>query len=29
VGVSANIIEASFQALLDAVVYKLYKSGAV
>jgi 2-isopropylmalate synthase len=29
VGVSANIIEASFQALLDAVVYKLFKSGAV
>ncbi len=28
VGVSANIIEASFQALMDSVVYKLVKSGA-
>ena len=28
VGVSANIIDASFQALVDAVVYKLMKSGA-
>ena len=28
VGVSANIIEASFQALMDSVVYKLIKSGA-
>ena len=28
VGVSANIIDASFQALLDAVDYKLLKSGA-
>jgi 2-isopropylmalate synthase len=28
VGVSANIIDASFQALMDSVVYKLVKSGA-
>ena len=28
VGVSANIIDASFQALTDAIVYRLYKSGA-
>ena len=28
VGVSANIIDASFQALADAVVYKLWKAGA-
>jgi 2-isopropylmalate synthase len=28
VGVSANIIDASFQALFDAIVYKLYRSGA-
>ena len=28
VGVSANIIEASFQALTDSVIYKLVKSGA-
>jgi 2-isopropylmalate synthase len=28
VGVSANIIDASFQALMDAIVYKLMKSGA-
>ena len=28
VGVSPNIIEASFQALMDSVVYKLVKSGA-
>ncbi len=28
VGVSANIIDASFHALTDAVVYKLYKAGA-
>lgn len=28
VGVSANIIEASFQALMDSIVYKLMKSGA-
>jgi 2-isopropylmalate synthase len=29
VGVSANIIDASFQALVDSVTYKLLKSGAV
>jgi 2-isopropylmalate synthase len=28
VGVSANIIDASFQALMDSIVYKLLKSGA-
>ncbi len=28
VGVSANIIDASFQALTDAIVYRLYKAGA-
>jgi 2-isopropylmalate synthase len=28
VGVSANIIEASFEALMDSIVYKLVKSGA-
>jgi 2-isopropylmalate synthase len=28
VGVSANIIDASFQALTDAIVYRLLKSGA-
>jgi len=28
VGVSANLIDASFQALLDAIAYKLLKSGA-
>ncbi|WP_036257180.1 citramalate synthase [Methylocapsa aurea] len=28
VGVSANIIDASFQALTDAINYKLFKSGA-
>jgi 2-isopropylmalate synthase len=28
VGVSANIIDASFQALVDAITYKLFKSGA-
>jgi len=28
VGVSSNIIEASFQALIDAITYKLLKSGA-
>jgi 2-isopropylmalate synthase len=28
VGVSANIIEASFQALADSIIYKLVKSGA-
>jgi 2-isopropylmalate synthase len=29
VGVSANIIDASFQALTDSITYKLLKSGAV
>jgi 2-isopropylmalate synthase len=28
VGVSANIIDASFQALVDSITYKLMKSGA-
>jgi 2-isopropylmalate synthase len=28
VGVSGNIIDASFQALVDAIVYKLIKTGA-
>ena len=28
VGVSPNIVEASFQALADAIVYKLYRDGA-
>jgi 2-isopropylmalate synthase len=28
VGVSANIIDASFQAITDAITYKLLKSGA-
>ncbi|MGH7737524.1 MAG: alpha-isopropylmalate synthase regulatory domain-containing protein, partial [Candidatus Tyrphobacter sp.] len=28
VGVSANIIDASFQALIDAITYKLVKAGA-
>ncbi|HYA80042.1 MAG TPA: citramalate synthase [Methylocystis sp.] len=28
VGVSANVIDASFEALIDAVVYKLVKAGA-
>jgi 2-isopropylmalate synthase len=28
VGVSANIIDASFQALMDSIVYKLVKSAA-
>jgi 2-isopropylmalate synthase len=28
VGVSANIIDASFQALTDAITYKLVKAGA-
>jgi len=27
VGVSPNIIEASFQALLDSIVYKLLREG--
>jgi 2-isopropylmalate synthase len=29
VGVSTNIIDASYQALYDAIVYKLYRDGAV
>ena len=28
IGVSPNIIDASFQALMDSIVYKLVKSGA-
>jgi 2-isopropylmalate synthase len=28
VGVSANIVDASFQALWDSIVYKLYRDGA-
>jgi 2-isopropylmalate synthase len=28
IGVSANIIDASFQALMDSIVYKLVRSGA-
>jgi 2-isopropylmalate synthase len=28
VGVSPNIIDASFQALMDSVIYKLVKSNA-
>ena len=28
IGVSPNIIEASFQALMDSIVFKLVKSGA-
>jgi len=28
IGVSSNIIDASFQALMDSVIYKLVKSGA-
>jgi 2-isopropylmalate synthase len=28
IGISANIIDASFQALMDSIVYKLVKSGA-
>ncbi len=28
VGVSPNVIESSFQALMDSIVYKLVKSGA-
>jgi len=28
VGVSPNIIDASFQALMDSIVFKLVKSGA-
>lgn len=28
VGVSANIVDASFQALLDSITYKLLRDGA-
>ena len=28
IGVSPNIIDASFQALVDSITYKLWKSGA-
>jgi 2-isopropylmalate synthase len=28
VGVSPNIVDASFQALIDSIVYKLYRDGA-
>ena len=28
IGVSTNIIDASFQALMDSIIYKLVKSGA-
>jgi 2-isopropylmalate synthase len=28
VGVSANVVDASFQALIDAINYKLFKAGA-
>ena len=28
IGVSPNIIEASFQALMDSIVFKLHKEGA-
>ncbi|MFL5083732.1 MAG: alpha-isopropylmalate synthase regulatory domain-containing protein, partial [Xanthobacteraceae bacterium] len=28
VGVSPNIIDASFQALMDSIIYKLVKAGA-
>jgi 2-isopropylmalate synthase len=28
VGVSANIVDASFEALTDSIVYKLYRDGA-
>ena len=28
VGVSANIVDASFEALTDAIIYKLYRDGA-
>jgi len=29
VGVSANIVDASFEALTDSITYKLYKEGIV
>jgi hypothetical protein len=28
VGVSANIMDASFEALTDSIIYKLYRDGA-
>ena len=28
IGISPNIIDASFQALMDSIIYKLVKSGA-
>jgi 2-isopropylmalate synthase len=28
VGVSTNIVDASFEALADSIVYKLYRDGA-
>jgi len=28
VGVSANIVDASFEALTDSIIYKLYRDGA-
>jgi 2-isopropylmalate synthase len=28
IGVSPNIIDASFEALMDSIIYKLVKSGA-
>jgi 2-isopropylmalate synthase len=28
IGISPNIIDASFQALMDSIVYRLIKSGA-
>ncbi|MBE0703229.1 MAG: hypothetical protein IH582_08685, partial [Afipia sp.] len=28
IGVSSNVIDASFQALMDSLTYKLVKSGA-
>jgi hypothetical protein len=28
VGVSANIVDASFEALTDAIIYKLHRDGA-
>jgi 2-isopropylmalate synthase len=28
IGVSSNVIDASFQALMDSIVYKLVKAGA-
>ena len=28
VGVSENIVDASFEALIDSIIYKLYRDGA-